>query len=301
MATTQPAASVKKLLRTQRNVQQHWVGDGFPVRSLFSYSELGSMISPFLLFDYAGPMEFSPTEQRHGVGEHPHRGFETVTIVYSGEVEHRDSSGGGGKIGPGDVQWMTAASGLVHEEFHGRDFARRGGVLEMVQLWVNLPAKDKMSPPRYQSILANQIPVIDLPENKGRVRVIAGKFGEATGPAHTFTPMDVWDLRLTSDQPIDLAVPDGHNTLLAVLKGSVLIENSETLAPAEVGLFDRAGDHIRISSEPDTIALLLGGEPIDEPIAGSGPFVMNTAEEIRQAKIDYQSGKMGRISRAHTA
>jgi len=301
MPTIRPAASAKKLLRIQRNVHQHWVGDGFPVRSLFSYPELGSMISPFLLFDYAGPMEFSPTEQRHGVGEHPHRGFETVTIVYSGEVEHRDSSGGGGKIGPGDVQWMTAASGLVHEEFHGRDFARHGGVLEMVQLWVNLPAKDKMSPPHYQSILASQIPVIDLPENKGQVRVIAGKFGEATGPAHTFTPMDVWDLRLTSDQSIDLAVPDGYNTLLTVLKGSVRINNSETINTAEVGLFDRTGDHIRISSDPDTIALLLGGEPIDEPIAGSGPFVMNTAEEIRQAKIDYQSGKMGKISRAHTA
>ncbi|GKS68930.1 hypothetical protein W03_09340 [Nitrosomonas sp. PY1] len=172
--TMQSKVSEKKLLRVQRNVNQHWVGDGFPVRTLFSYSALGPMISPFLLFDYAGPMKFPPTEQRHGVGEHPHRGFETVTIVYSGEVEHRDSSGGGGKIGPGDVQWMTAASGLVHEEFHGRDFAQHGGVLEMVQLWVNLPAKDKMSPPRYQSILANQIPIIDLPENKGKVRVIAG-------------------------------------------------------------------------------------------------------------------------------
>jgi len=296
MQTLKSDPSVKKLLRIQRNTDQHWVGDGFPVRTLFSYSALGSMISPFLLFDYAGPMEFSPTEQRHGVGEHPHRGFETVTIVYDGEVEHRDSSGGGGKIGPGDVQWMTAASGLVHEEFHGRDFALRGGVLEMVQLWVNLPAKDKMSPPRYQSILASQIPVIDLPENKGQVRIIAGKFGEATGPAHTFTPIDVWDLRLTSDQFIDLAVPDGYNTLLAVLKGSVCVHNSETINTAEVGLFDRIGDHIRISSESDTIALLLGGEPIDEPIVGSGPFVMNTAEEIRQAKIDYQSGNMGKIS-----
>lgn len=259
------------------------------------------MISPFLLFDYAGPMVFSPTEQRHGVGEHPHRGFETVTIVYSGEVEHRDSSGGGGKIGPGDVQWMTAASGLVHEEFHGRDFARHGGVLEMVQLWVNLPAKDKMSPPHYQSILDNQIPTINLPEGQGRVRVIAGEFEGIAGPANTFTPINVWDMHLTSKQPIDLAVPDGYNTLLAVRKGSVCINKSETIGIAEVSLFDRAGDHIRISSEPDTIALLLSGEPIEEPIVGSGPFVMNTAEEICQAKIDYQSGKMGKISRTHTA
>ena len=296
LTTIQPEVSAKKLLRILRNESQHWVGDGFPVRTLFSYSTLGPMVSPFLLFDYAGPMEFQPTRQRHGVGGHPHRGFETVTIVYSGEVEHRDSSGAGGKIGPGDVQWMTAASGLVHEEFHGRDFAKHGGVLEMVQLWVNLPAKDKMSPPHYQSILESQIPVIDLPENQGKVRVIAGEFEGVAGPAHTFTPINVWDLRLNNEQPIDLAVPDGYNTLLAVLKGSVRINNeTETINAAEVGLFTQAGGHIRINSASDTTALLLCGEPINEPIVGSGPFVMNTAEEIRQAMADYQSGKMGRI------
>ena len=296
LTTIQPEVSAKKLSRILRNANQHWVGDGFPVRTLFSYSTLGPMVSPFLLFDYAGPMEFQPTRQRHGVGEHPHRGFETVTIVYSGKVEHRDSSGAGGKIGPGDVQWMTAASGLVHEEFHGRDFAEHGGVLEMVQLWVNLPAKDKMSPPHYQSILESQIPVIDLPENQGKVRVIAGEFEGAAGPAHTFTPINVWDLRLNNEQPIDLAVPDGYNTLLAVLKGSVRINNeTETINAAEVGLFTQAGGHIRINSASDTTALLLCGEPINEPIVGSGPFVMNTAEEIRQAMADYQSGKMGRI------
>ncbi|PXW81576.1 hypothetical protein C8R34_1362 [Nitrosomonas sp. Nm84] len=296
MMTIKPEASFKKLLRIQRNTNQHWVGDGFPVRTLFSYSALGPMISPFLLFDYAGPMEFPPTEQRRGVGEHPHRGFETVTIVYSGEVEHRDSSGSGGKIGPGDVQWMTAASGLVHEEFHGRDFARRGGVLEMVQLWVNLPTKDKMSPPRYQSILNSQIPVVQLPNGQGSVRVIAGEFDGTVGPTHTFSPINVWDLRLTNEQPIDLVVPDGYNTLLAVLKGSARVNSSETIGAAEVGLFDRAGNCIHIDSAPNTTALLLCGEPIDEPIAGSGPFVMNTAEEIRQAMVDYQSGKMGKIS-----
>ncbi|MER2514464.1 pirin family protein [Nitrosomonas ureae] len=293
---TEPGISIKKLLSIQKNANQHWVGDGFPVRTLFSYSALGPVISPFLLFDYAGPMEFLPTEQRHGVGEHPHRGFETVTIVYSGEVEHRDSSGAGGKIGPGDVQWMTAASGLVHEEFHGRDFARHGGILEMVQLWVNLPARDKMSPPRYQSILNCQIPVIDLPNHQGKVRVIAGEFDGIAGPARTFTPINVWDLRLTGNQPIDVAVPDGYNTLLAVLKGSVRVNGSEIIDTAEVGLFERPGDYISIDSAPDTIALLLCGEPIDEPIVGSGPFVMNTAEEIRQAMTDYQSGKMGKIA-----
>ena len=162
MQPTNEAPSVKKLRGIQRSVDRHWVGDGFPVRTLFAYPNLGSVLSPFLLLDYAGPMEFSPTDERRGVGEHPHRGFETVTIVYEGEVEHRDSSGGGGKIGPGDVQWMTAASGLVHEEFHGREFARRGGMFEMVQLWVNLPAKDKMAPPRYQSIVSSQIPAADV-------------------------------------------------------------------------------------------------------------------------------------------
>jgi redox-sensitive bicupin YhaK (pirin superfamily) len=166
---------MKKLRCIQRSADRHWVGDGFPVRTLFAYANLGSVLSPFLLFDYAGPREFSPTSERCGVGEHPHRGFETVTIVCHGEVEHRESSGGGGKIGPGDVQWMTAASGLVHEEFHGRDFARRGGLFEMVQLWVNLPAKDKMVPPRYQSILDNEIPSVALPGGRGTVRVIAGE------------------------------------------------------------------------------------------------------------------------------
>jgi len=294
MQAITPETSVKKLQHIQRSTEHHWVGDGFPVRTLFGYSSLGPTISPFLLFDYAGPMEFPPTEQRLGVGGHPHRGFETVTIVYSGEVEHRDSSGGGGRIGPGDVQWMTAASGLVHEEFHGRDFAQRGGVLEMVQLWVNLPAKDKMSPPRYQNILNSQIPTTNLPDGQGSIRVIAGEFGGLAGPARTFTPIHVWDLRLASEQPLNLPVPEGYTTLLAVLKGSVRINNSETINAAEVGLFDRAGDHICIDSAHATV-LLLCGEPIDEPIVGSGPFVMNNTEEIRQAIADYQSGKMGHM------
>jgi redox-sensitive bicupin YhaK (pirin superfamily) len=299
----QPAktdTSLKKLLRIERSTGRHWVGDGFPVQTLFSYSNLGAAISPFLLFDYAGPLEFTPTEQRRGVGGHPHRGFETVTIVYSGEVEHRDSSGGGGKIGPGDVQWMTAASGLVHEEFHGRDFARHGGMLEMVQLWVNLPARDKMSPPRYQSISNSQIPAVNLPDKQGVVRVIAGRFDGVEGPAHTFTPVNVWDLRLDGAHELDLAVPEGYTTLLAVLKGSLRIDSgdtsSETVNAAEVARFDPEGEHIRIESAQNAVALLLSGEPIREPIVGSGPFVMNNAEEIRQAMVDYQSGKMGQVS-----
>ena len=296
MQAKNTAKTVKKLHSIQRNAEHHWVGDGFPVRTLLAYSTLGPAISPFLLLDYAGPMEFPPGEKRLGVGAHPHRGFETVTIVYAGEVEHRDSAGGGGSIGPGDVQWMTAASGLVHEEFHGRDFARRGGALEMVQLWVNLPARYKMSPPRYQSILQSQIPRVDLPGGQGSVRVIAGEFAGLKGPAQTFTPVNVWDLRLTSEQPFDLAVPEGYSAALVVLKGSVRVDAVETINAAEVGLFERAGDYICLDSAQDATALLLCGEPIDEPIAGSGPFVMNNAEEIRQAIADYQSGRMGHLA-----
>ena len=296
MSATKEKQSVKKLHRIQRNADRHWVGDGFPVRSLFSYPSLGSVLSPFLLLDYAGPTEFPPTEERLGVGEHPHRGFETVTIVYEGEVEHRDSSGGGGSIGPGDVQWMTAASGLVHEEFHGRNFAKRGGKFEMVQLWVNLPARDKMTKPRYQGILSSQIPVVKLPDGQATVRVIAGEFAGAKGPAKTFTPIHVWDLRFASDERTELAVPDGWTTALVVLKGSLRVNGSESIREAEVAVFDREGRGISIDGAKGVTALLLSGKPIDEPIVGSGPFVMNTPEEIRQAMADYQSGKMGHLS-----
>ncbi len=295
MAATQDGKAIKKLRCIQRSVDRHWVGNGFPVRTLFAYPNLGPVLSPFLLFDYAGPMEFEPTSERRGVGEHPHRGFETVTIVYAGEVEHRDSSGGGGKIGPGDVQWMTAASGLVHEEFHGRDYARRGGLFEMVQLWVNLPARDKMTPPRYQGILDSQIPSVSLPDGRGTVRVIAGEFAGGKGPAKTFTPIHVWDLRLASAARTDLDVPDGYTTALVVLRGTLRVNGSETIGAAEVGLFDRTGRSICIDDAHDATALLLCGEPIDEPIVGHGPFVMNTPQEIRQAIADYQSGKMGHL------
>ena len=286
----------KRLRSVQRSVDRHWVGDGFPVRTLLAYPNLGPVITPFLLLDYAGPREFPPTDKRLGVGEHPHRGFETVTIVYAGEVEHRDSSGGGGRIGPGDVQWMTAASGIVHEEFHGREFARRGGMFEMVQLWVNLPAKDKMSSPGYQGIVDRQIPALDLPEGQGTVRVIAGEFAGKRGPAKTFTPMHVWDLRLDCDQRVDLALPDGWTTALVVLKGSLRVNGSEPVGEAEVGLFDRNGESICVDSAKGVTALLLSGEPIDEPVFGRGPFVMNTEQEILQAVMDYQTGKMGHLA-----
>ncbi|HQR36356.1 MAG TPA: pirin family protein [Blastocatellia bacterium] len=299
MQATTKEKSQKILHSILRTSDRHWVGDGFPVRTLFAYPRLGAQLSPFLLLDYAGPVEFPPTDQRLGVGEHPHRGFETVTIVYDGEVEHRDSSGGGGRIGPGDVQWMTAASGLVHEEFHGRDFARQGGKFEIVQLWVNLPAKDKMSPPHYQGITNGQIPTVglpDVPDGQGTVRVIAGEFAGVSGPAKTFTPIHVWDLRLAGDMQTELTLPDGFTTVIVVLEGGLRVNGSELIGETEVGLFDREGQRISIESVQNTKALLLSGEPIDEPIAGQGPFVMNTAQEIRQAMIDYSSGKMGHLS-----
>jgi redox-sensitive bicupin YhaK (pirin superfamily) len=206
---------MKKVLGRYGNEQGHWVGDGFPVRSLFSYGDLGGHVSPFLLLDYAGPHSFEPTHSRRGVGQHPHRGFETVTIVYDGEVEHRDSTGHGGIIGPGDVQWMTAGSGILHEEFHSDAFGRTGGPFRMVQLWVNLPAKNKMVRPGYQAILNTAIPSVNLLGGAVSVRVIAGNFGDVKGPAKTFTPINVWDVRLKRDANVSLDVPERPQGLAA--------------------------------------------------------------------------------------
>jgi redox-sensitive bicupin YhaK (pirin superfamily) len=274
----------------------HWVGDGFPARSLFSYGTHGKHMSPFLLLDYAGPYRFDPTEQQRGVGQHPHRGFETVTIVYEGEVAHRDSTGAGGTIGPGDVQWMTAASGILHEEYHTPEFARRGGTLDMVQLWVNLPAKDKMSPPGYQTLLDKNIPMVDLPEKAGRVRVIAGEFSGAKGPAHTHSPMNVWDVRLQHGHSTRLPAPEGWTLALVVLKGSVRVNGVQNIGEAQMVMLDRSGEGVFVEAASDATVLLLSGEPIDEPIVGYGPFVMNTQEEISQAINDFNGGRFGQIT-----
>ncbi|MDD5394409.1 MAG: pirin family protein [Thiothrix sp.] len=288
--------AVKSLHGILRSRGSHWVGDGFPVRSMLSYdSGLEALQSPFLLLDYAGPHDFPPTERRLGVGAHPHRGFETVTIVYDGEVEHRDSSGAGGKIGKGDVQWMTAAGGVVHEEFHGREFAKQGGRFEMIQLWVNLPAKDKMNPPSYQGILDSQIPHAALPAQQGYVRVIAGTFAGQQGPARTHTPINVWDMRLNAGASLDVDVPEGHSCVLLVLQGSVTVNGQTPVQAAEIGLFEWAGDRIHLASNEAATVLLLTGEPLNEPVVGYGPFVMNTQQEIRQAIEDYRNGKMGRL------
>ncbi|CAN5669327.1 pirin family protein [soil metagenome] len=291
---------MKKLIKIRRSDAPHWVGDGFPTRTVFHYGDLAKEVSPFLLMDYAGPVEFPPTTQSLGVGEHPHRGFETVTIVYSGEVEHRDSAGGGGKIGPGDIQWMTAASGLVHEEKHGREFAKNGGLFETIQLWVNLPAKDKMTKPRYQTIQDATVPRVELANGVGSVRVIAGSFSEqageasATGPAKTFSPINLWDVRLNAGRSVDLRAPKGYTSLVFVLDGDVKLASGETISSTELAVLDRdAEDYALLAVGRDAKILVLSGEPLNEPIAAYGPFVMNTQAEIRQAMIDYEAGKMG--------
>lgn len=286
----------KTILGRYGNDLSHWVGDGFPVRSLFSYNSLGQHVSPFLLLDYAGPHYFAPTTDRRGVGEHPHRGFETVTIVYDGEVEHRDSTGNGGIIGPGDVQWMTAAGGIIHEEYHSSAFAKTGGPFRMVQLWVNLPAKDKMAPAGYQGIVAADIPVVDLPEAAGTARVIAGTLGDTTGPAKTFTPINMWDVRLNRDADITLPLPDGHTAILVVLTGHVTVNGTQEAGEAEMVLLSRDGGGVDIHADGDATLLVLTGEPIDEPIFGHGPFVMNNEKEIRQAIDDYNSGRFAQAA-----
>lgn len=286
---------MKKVIGIQGNDRGHWVGDGFPVRTLFFYQDLGKQMSPFLMLDYAGPADFPPTTDRKGVGSHPHRGFETVTIVYEGEVAHKDSTGQGGTIGPGDVQWMTAGSGILHEEFHSEDFAQSGGTLEMVQLWVNLPAKLKMTKPAYQAILNKQIPTIELKNDAGQARIIAGEFDGHEGPAHTFTPMNVIDLKLKKGST-SIPVSEGWNTSLVVLKGAVEAGEGAVAKDAQMLIFSNQGQDIEVNVLEDSIALLLNGEPIDEPIVGYGPFVMNTKEEIAQAMQDFNSGSFGSIA-----
>ncbi|KPA90471.1 Pirin-related protein [Pseudomonas asplenii] len=286
---------MKKILGIYTSPRGHWVGDGFPVRTLFSYDGLGQKISPFLMLDHAGPAEFTPTTERRGVGQHPHRGFETVTIVYDGEVEHRDSTGAGGIIGPGDVQWMTAAAGIIHEEFHSEAFARRGGRLEMVQLWVNLPARDKSAPAGYQGILDRDIPNIALRDGAGRLRLIAGEFDGQRGPARTFTPIDVWDIRLAGGKVLNLDLHAGHNTVLVLLRGSVQVNGEAQAGAGQLVVLEQAGERLQLQADADAMLLLLSGEPIDEPIVGHGPFVMNTEAEIHQAFVDFHSGRFGRM------
>lgn len=288
---------MKKVLFTRKTKQGHWVGDGFPVRTIFSYNDIAKDISPFLLMDYAGPMDFPPNEKaaRKGVGSHPHRGFETVTIVYEGEVEHRDSSGGGGVIESGDVQWMTAASGLVHEERHGRNFSKNGGRFEMVQLWVNLPKKDKMTSPRYQGLKKSEMGFRELPKGQGSVTVIAGQYEDVKGPAQTFSPINLWDLRLKKGAEIEVKVPEGQTAMVFLLSGKAKVGGTQDLEEAEMAVLEPKGDSFSLTVSEDSKILFLGGEPLNEPVFGYGPFVMSNRQEILEAMQDLEAGKMGTI------
>jgi quercetin 2,3-dioxygenase len=287
---------MRQLVALYDSPRPHWVGDGFPVRSMFSPQTHGQAVSPFILLDYAQPYEFAPAAEKRGVGVHPHRGFETVTIVYEGEVDHRDSTRNGGHIGPGDVQWMTAASGILHEEFHSKAFTERGGKMEMVQLWVNLPAKDKMSPPGYQTLLDAQIPAVELAGGAGKVRVIAGEYGGAKGPAKTFTPINIWDVRLNAGGKTEFAPAEGHTLMLLVQSGTVRINGAQSAGASQLALFEREGGSISVEADGDAKLLLLSGEPINEPVVQYGPFVMNSEGEIRQAILDFNAGKFGDIN-----
>jgi len=287
--------SIKKVWNVYANGSKHWVGDGFPVRNFFPSNDLDQQVSPFLLLDYAGPADFPPSKQPRGVGEHPHRGFETVTIIYQGKVQHRDSAGNHGIIGVGDVQWMTAASGVVHEEMHEKSFTEKGGTLEMVQLWVNLPKAYKMSTPRYQTLLKEKIPVINLPNDAGYVRIIAGEFQGKHGAANTFTAVNLYDVFLKANGTWQLSLPENYNTAAFVLSGEIEVNQTHTATDANLVLFAPQGQNIFITAKQDTRLLILNGEPIQESIARQGPFVMNTQDELRQAVIDYQSGKMGHL------
>jgi redox-sensitive bicupin YhaK (pirin superfamily) len=282
---------MKQLHRITRANESHWVGDGFPVRTLFSYNTPDAEVNPFLMLDYAGPAEFPSASTPKGVGMHPHRGFETVTLLYQGEVEHHDTAGNGGLIGPGDVQWMTAAKGLLHEEMHSAAFTRQGGTFEAIQLWVNLPAKFKMVAPHYQPITSDRIPVVKLDDHGSIVRVIAGTYQGVKGPATTYTPINLWELRLLAGQTVELNVPENYTMLLFAIKGSVTINDSATMNDAEIAFFERLGKTITLTALKDAALLVMNGEPIDEPIAGYGPFVMNTQEEIRQAIEDFNTGR----------
>lgn len=287
---------MKKVARVHSAPAKHWVGNGFHVHGMFAYNDRVTNLSPFLLMDYNSPRMFEPNNgSPRGVGEHPHRGFETVTIAYQGEVSHKDSHGGGGTIKEGDVQWMTAGSGLMHQEFHSEEFSKAGGMFEMVQLWVNLPAKDKMTTPKYQAITSADIPEVALENDAGIARIIAGNFAETTGTASTFTPINMWDIRLNADKKQVFAVPESHNLLLLVLDGTVLVNGENVVRSSQLVSFEKGGKDVEIEANTDAKILLLSGEPIDEPVVGYGPFVMNSEEEIRQAIMDVQTGRFGQI------
>ncbi|EGY52389.1 pirin family protein [Neisseria shayeganii] len=288
--------SVRQIYRAN---SQHWVGDGFLVQPLFSHMGEDRGTDPFLMLDYAAPYEFAPNHRssQRGVGQHPHKGFETVTIAYHGEVAHRDSTGGGGVIKEGDVQWMTAGAGIIHEEFHSEAFSRNGGLFEMVQLWVNLPTKDKLTPARYQHLAKENIPVVALPEDAGHLRLIAGEYQGVRGAADTFTEMNVWDVVIEAGREAAIEVPASHNLSMVVLRGEAEFNGQARAGAGQLVGFAEGGGAVSIRAGGETVKiLLLSGVPINEPVVGYGPFVMNSAEEIREAIAEFNSGRFGQLA-----
>ncbi len=282
----------KQIKEIRKSAAAHMVGDGFKVKG-FINSSMWNDLSPFLMLDYAEPWTLLPTEHPRGVDVHPHKGFETVTIVWQGALAHEDSSGGKGNLYEGDVQWMTAGSGILHKEFHEENFSRNGGVLQMAQLWINLPAKNKSTPPAYQDIQSKNIPEIILSDDKGKIRIIAGEMNCVKGAATTFTRMNIFDVHANRDADFDLETIDGDSTALLVLKGTVYVNEEQVTREGELIVFEKEGNKIHIQTNNEVHLLLLSGEPITEPVAAYGPFVMNTQEEIREAINDYNAGKFG--------
>jgi len=269
------------------------VGDGFRVYNFIPGANISQRrISPFLMLDFGAEFNFGPSEKVRGVDVHPHKGFETVTIAYKGSVAHHDSTGNSGIINPGDVQWMTAGSGILHKEYHEKEFSKKGGPFEMVQLWVNLPKKDKSTNPHYQPITAAQMGKVTLPNNSGVVNVIAGNYNGVKGPAFTYTPVNLFDIKLNKEGEANVSVAAEHNTALLVVNGSIEV-NGTNAAEHSFVLFKNEGDEINIKASENAVVLLLSGEPINEPIASYGPFVMNTQEEIYEAIEEFQDGKFG--------
>ena len=273
----------------------HMVGDGFRVHNYIPSMVNMQRMNPFIMLDYNSPHYFPPSTTPPGVGVHPHRGFETVTIAYQGKVSHHDSGGNSGTIGEGEVQWMTAASGVLHKEYHEKEFSSQGGIFQMVQLWVNLPAANKMDPPSYQAITREQITEVQLPKDAGVIKIIAGAFNGHRGPAKTHTKVDLFNLYLNANKNIDMSFPQHDHTAMVVIKGSVKVNNNEVLKGNDLGVFSDSGENITIEALEESIVLMLNGEPIMEPIAAYGPFVMNTREEIIQAYQDFQMGKFGHL------
>ncbi len=284
--------SIAKIIDTPPS---HWVGDGFHVHNFIPQSIAQARISPFLMLDYGAKYVFEPTDTPKGVGVHPHRGFETVTIAYSGRIAHHDSAGNSGIIGPGEVQWMTAGSGVLHKEYHEKEFSQSGGEFSMVQIWVNLPKIHKMTTPKYQGITKNEIVRVELENQAGFIELIAGSYGDKTGPASTFSPLNMWNIHLNSGSKTTINLPQNHNTMLLVIEGELSLSNQKA-KQGQIVLFENDGQDITLETGKNSVYLLLSGEPINEPIFHYGPFAMNTRAEIVQAFEDLEAGKFGHLA-----